>query len=70
MCLHISDAKYCDYPDNVSCEVKEEELEVLAPKERTFLYLSFDDGPYVGTTEILDALKEEDIKVTITLRSF
>ncbi len=62
-----TETDYCDYPGNVTCEVAEEELEALAPKRETFLYLTFDDGPYVGTTEVLDALKEEDIKVALRL---
>ncbi len=41
----------------------ESDLEVLRPKEEKFIYLTFDDGPWIGTAEVLDALSEGGIKV-------
>ncbi len=43
--------------------MREEDVEeVLGPERRTFLYLTFDDGPWVGTTEVLQALEEAGVK--------
>ena len=52
----------CDFPDNATCEVPEEELSRLKPKEDTLVYLTFDDGPFAGTNDVLDVLKQEDVK--------
>ncbi len=57
---------YCDFPGKDTCQIAESEIDLLRPDGEKFIYLTFDDGPWVGTTEVLDALKDHSIKVTIS----
>ncbi len=58
----LAGSEYCDFPDNATCEIHEDDIYLLVPGHSKFIYLTFDDGPWIGTTEVLDALEEEDIK--------
>jgi hypothetical protein len=44
-------------------------LERLRPADTTYIYLTFDDGPYMGTSEVLDALEEAGIRATFFINS-
>ena len=59
----------CTWPDDVNCEMDERHLEDLRPDTRKFLYMTFDDGPWQGTTEVLDILKRQGIKATFFINT-
>ena len=45
----------CDWPDSVDCDFDPSTVRKL--KQRTYLYLTFDDGPNEGTPNVLRALQ-------------
>ncbi len=59
----FSDLSYCDFPDNSTCEVDKDDFQLLAPKETKLIYLTFDDGPWIGTAEVIEVLEKNNVKV-------
>ena len=45
----------CDWPESVDCDFDPSTVNKLT--KRTFLYLTFDDGPNEGTPNVLRALQ-------------
>lgn len=60
----ISATQQCDWPAMVDCDFSIEKARQLQVESPTILYLTFDDGPNAGTTELLDALKAHEIRAT------
>ncbi|TRY63248.1 hypothetical protein TCAL_05770 [Tigriopus californicus] len=54
----------CDWPSMTDCDFTIEKAKQLQVESPTILYLTFDDGPNLGTTELLDALKAHNIRAT------
>ena len=47
----------------------EDDLDDLRPDTKKFIYLTFDDGPWRGTTEVLDILERQKIKATFFINT-
>ena len=47
-----------------------EKARALQNQNPTTVYLTFDDGPTEGTTQVLDALKETNVKATFFINSY
>ena len=45
----------CDWPESVDCDFDPSTVNKLT--KRTYLYLTFDDGPNEGTPNVLEALR-------------
>ena len=54
----------CDWPETTDCHFTIEKARKIQMKEPTIVYLTFDDGPGEGTSQVLDALKEHGVKAT------
>ena len=60
----------CDWPESVDCDFDPSTVNKLT--KRTYLYLTFDDGPNEGTPNVLEALRvryfsTDNIFFTITI---
>lgn len=61
----LSDAQYCDWPHLSPCQFDPNTVKAKLLRKKTYLYLTFDDGPNAGTNFVLDALAEEKTKAII-----
>ncbi len=60
----------CDWPEQVDCKLTLENLRQLQVERPAKLYLTFDDGPKEGTTQVLDALKQHAVSATFFINSY
>ena len=62
-------ADQCDWPNNVDCSFTKDKAREKKLKQKTFLYLTFDDGPNAGTPEVLDVLRKHGVRATFFINS-
>ena len=63
--FHVfSDVQHCDWPHLSPCQFDPNAVKAKLLRKKTYLYLTFDDGPNEGTNFVLDALAEEKQKAT------
>ena len=63
--LHcVSATEQCDWPENSLCQFDPDAVKAKVLSEKTYLYLTFDDGPNEGTNYVIDALADYDVKAT------
>jgi peptidoglycan/xylan/chitin deacetylase (PgdA/CDA1 family) len=60
----ITESEQCDWPENSLCQFDPDAVKPKQLNQKTFLYLTFDDGPNEGTNSVVDALASEDAKAT------
>ena len=53
--FHQQASDQCDWPESVDCDFDPSTVNKLT--KRTYLYLTFDDGPNEGTPNVLEALR-------------
>ena len=60
----FSATEQCDWPEQSLCQFDPNAVQAKALNEKTFLYLTFDDGPNEGTEFVLDALADSNVPAT------
>ena len=60
----------CDWPEQSLCQFDPDGVKAKVLPERTYLYLTFDDGPNEGTNYILDALAAHDVPATFFINRY
>ena len=60
----FSAAEQCDWPEQSLCQFDPGAVKAKPLPEKTYLYLTFDDGPNEGTTFVLDALASQNVPAT------
>lgn len=59
----------CDWPEQSLCQFDPDAVKAKTLNSKTYLYLTFDDGPNEGTNYVLDALAAYDIPATFFINS-
>lgn len=60
----FTDKQQCDWPENSLCNFDPESVQAKTISQKTYMYLTFDDGPNEGTDNVLDALRDYGVKAT------
>ena len=53
----------------MDCSFTKDKAREKKLKQKTFLYLTFDDGPNAGTPEVLDVLRKHGVRATFFINS-